>query len=101
MFVLVVAALVVYGSMVYTQQLWSKEYSNLKKMQRNEREMVAANEALKNQLAQQAERPESGLIPRSPAAMLIVPAAPERPAPTANQAIAPSPKSYPETPMGY
>lgn len=63
-FVLVTAALVVYGSTIYMQQLWSKEYGKLKMMQRSERQMIAVGEGLKNQLIQQAEQPGSGLVPK-------------------------------------
>lgn len=98
--VLVTLALVVYGSTVYTQQLWSKEYHNLQSMERNERQMTMTGEVLKNQLAQQAERPASGLIPRTPAGMIAVPSAPQRPA-TPSNASSPPVTPTPDAPLGY
>jgi len=65
-FALVIATLIVYGGTVYMQQLWSKEYRKLKTMQRSERQMLAASEVLKNQIIQQAESPNSGLVAKSP-----------------------------------
>ncbi|WP_199290447.1 hypothetical protein [Leptolyngbya sp. FACHB-36] len=97
--VLVIAALVLYGSTVYTQQLWSREYNKLKTMQRNERQLTTTSEALKHQLAQQAERPNSGLIPRTPANTLFLQPAPPRPAPPVQSA--PQPQSTASTPLGY
>lgn len=98
--VLVTAALAVYGSTVYTQQLWSKEYHRLQTMERNERQMVTTQEALKNQLAQQAERPASGLIPRTPDGIVTVPAAPQRSAKPATLS-SPKPTPKPAAPLGY
>ncbi len=101
-FVLVIAALVVYGSTVYTQQLWSKEYRKLKTLQRSERQFLAAGELIKNQITQQAEQPGSGLVARSTSNMIFLKPAPLRSQPAAdstaatNQAKPTSPK-----PLGY
>lgn len=77
-FFLVTAALVVYGSTIYMQQLWSKEYRKLQTLQRSERQMIAAGSVLKNQIAQQAEQPGSGLVPQSPNSTILLKPAPER-----------------------
>jgi len=77
-FALVIATLIVYGGTVYMQQLWSKEYRKLKTMQRSERQMLAASEVLKNQIIQQAESPNSGLVAKSPQHTLILESAPIR-----------------------
>ena len=77
-FALVITTLVVYGGTVYMQQLWSKEYRKLKTMQRSERQMLAASEVLKNQIIQQAESPNSGLVAKSPKHTLILESAPIR-----------------------
>ncbi len=99
-FVLAIAALVVYSSTVYTQNLWSKEYRKLKTLQRSERQLVAAGEVLKNQLAQQAERPGSGLVPKSPDSSLYLPPSPPRPLlDTATVTPPPAPPS--DSPVGY
>lgn len=99
-FVLVVAALTVYSSTVYMQQLWSKNYRNLKNYQRSERQIIAANESLKNQLAQQALRPGSGLVPQTAANTIFLQPAPQRPA-QAREATPPQPESIPDAPVGY
>jgi len=78
-FVLVTAALVVYGSTVYTQQLWSKEYRKLKHLQRSERQMVSATALTQGELAQQAQRPGSGLVPKTSTNMLFLQPSPPRP----------------------
>ena len=99
--VLVAAMLVVYGSTVYTQQLWSKEYRKLKTSQRNERQLVSASEALKAQAAQQSERPGSGLVPQIPADLLFVQPSALRPQQSLN-AIAPPPTApAAAAPAGY
>ncbi|MBF2028118.1 MAG: hypothetical protein IGS48_15350 [Oscillatoriales cyanobacterium C42_A2020_001] len=77
-FVLVTAALVVYGSTIYMQQHWSKEYRKLKTMQRSERQMIAAGELMKNQLIQQAEQPGSGLVPRTSEHTIVLEPSPSR-----------------------
>jgi hypothetical protein len=98
--VLVLAMLVVYGSTVYTQQLWSKEYRKLKTSQRHERQLVSASEALKTQAAQQAERPGAGLVPQTPADLLFVQPSALRPQQSLN-AIAPPPTAPVAPPAGY
>ncbi|MBM0741400.1 hypothetical protein JOY44_07170 [Phormidium sp. CLA17] len=77
-FTLVVATLVMYGGTVYMQQLWSKEYRKLKTMQRSERQMLAASEVLKNQIIQQAESPNSGLVNKSSQHTLVLESSPLR-----------------------
>ncbi|MDX2243026.1 MAG: hypothetical protein NW224_20290 [Leptolyngbyaceae cyanobacterium bins.302] len=104
-FVLVTAALVVYGSTIYMQQHWSKGYNKLKSMQRSERQMIAAEGLMKNQLIQQAEQPGSGLVPRTSDHTIVLEPAPERVPVTANPVL-PNPvlKVEPSTqsePLGY
>jgi len=99
-FILVTATLIVYGSTVYTQQLWSKEYRKLKTLTRNEREMVATNEGLKNQLALQAGRPGSGLVPQTPDSTIFLQPALQRQAPIPSPSV-PKAAAAPNTPLGY
>jgi hypothetical protein len=101
-FVLVVVALVVYGGTVYTQQLWSKEYRKLKTMQRSERQMLAASEVLKNQIIQQAESPNSGLVAKSPQHTLVLESAPLRTVkPASMPAVIKADPSATLPPLGY
>ena len=78
-FLLVASMLVVYGWTVYSQQLWSKEYRKLETLQRHERQLTTTNEVLKNQMALQAERPNTGLVAPSPASAIFLPPAPQNP----------------------
>ncbi|MBW4619041.1 MAG: hypothetical protein KME17_06745 [Cyanosarcina radialis HA8281-LM2] len=88
----------VYAWTVYIQQMWSKEYRQLENLQRQERQMTAANEALKNQLAKTAENPHSGLVPPSLANNIFVPSAPQRQLAPKSAAV---PPPIPKKPLGY
>lgn len=99
-FCLISATLALYGWTVYTQQLWSQEYRKLEKLQRHERLLTSTNEVIKNQLAKQAERPDTGLVAPNPANMLFLPPAPQRPPKEAPSATS-DPKPAPNMPLGY
>lgn len=72
-FCLATAVLITYGSTVYIQQEWSDAYRKLENLQREKRELIAASELMKNQLAQQASLPNAGLMPPSPANTIFLP----------------------------
>lgn len=72
-FCLVASALGVYAWSVCIPKLWSQEYRKLETLQRHERHFTAIGETLKNQLAQQAERPETGLAKLNPAQVIFLP----------------------------
>lgn len=98
-FSLIASTLAVYGWTVYSQQLWGTEYHRLEALQRQERQLTAANEVLKDQMAQEAEDPASGLlIPDPTHAIFLQPAPTTEPAPV--QA-APAPKPLQTAPLGY
>ncbi|MER3477219.1 MAG: hypothetical protein C4287_12805, partial [Leptolyngbya sp. ERB_1_2] len=78
-FVLAGAVLVVYGWTVYAQQLWGKEYSKLEQLRRNERQIMASGEVLKNQIANQSNRPGASLVPQNPNSLIFLKPAPARP----------------------
>ncbi len=99
----VVAALAVYGWTVYTQQLWSREYRKFEILQRQERQLVAADEVLKNQMARQAESPESQLVLPGTQNTVFLPAPPQHlvpvmPPPIPQATSSPPP---PNRPLGY
>lgn len=96
---LVGSVLAVYGWTVYSQQLWSTNYQRLETLQRNERQLTAANEVLKNQIAQQAESPNSGLVIPRPDQTIFLQPAPLRD-PVAAPA-SPAPDLQPVRPLGY
>ncbi|MCL1471504.1 hypothetical protein [Argonema antarcticum] len=99
-FLLVGAVLLVYGSTVYAQQLWSKEYRKLEILQRKERQLTTAGEILKNKLAQGAEHPDNGLVSPTPDNNLFLVPSPRS---TATEKTAPKPSSpkLTPTPVGY
>ena len=100
--ILVSGVLVVYGSTVYTQQLWSREYRKLAQYQRQERQLTAAGEILKNQLANQAENPDTGLVLPSPDSNLFLEASPSRLAPETKTPLSPTPNpKLTPRPIGY
>lgn len=98
-FGMVVSVLAVYGWTVYSQQLWDREYRRLESLQRQERQLTAANELLKTQMAQEAEHPSSGLVSPSLDRAIFLRPAPQRP-PRNPAATTPSP-SVPLGPIGY
>lgn len=99
-FLLVATTLSIYSWTVYTQQQWSKEYRKLEDLQRQERQLTTANAVMKNQLAQQAEKPGTGLVPPTPSHPVVLPSAPQRPFQTTpTQSADPEPMA--KTPLGY
>lgn len=70
-----------YASTVHAQQQWGRAYRNLENLQRQEAQLTSAHEMLRQQLAQEAELPQSGLVPPSPDTVLFLETATPRPAP--------------------
>lgn len=99
-FLLVTTTLAVYSWTVYSQHLWGKEYSRLKTLQRNERQLTSVNESLKNQLAIQAEDPSLGLISPSPRDTVFLEPLPQRYSQSAPVA-QPDPSPSVPKPLGY
>jgi len=60
-----VGSLAIYLSTVRIPQLWSQEYESLGALQRQEQQLVAIDEALKYDIAQQAEKSELEMLPIS------------------------------------
>jgi hypothetical protein len=89
--------LVIYAWTVYSQQLWGKEFDHLAKLRRDERQLGANSAMLQNQIANQATRPGTTLVPRTPDSMIFLKPAPVRNAPP----VAPAPQSLPVAPLGY
>lgn len=93
---LVTGALVVYGSTVYVDKSTSRSISQLDALQGESQQLTSANEALKQSLAEQAVRPDSGLKPYQPDDTLFVSPAPPRATAEANK---PAPEM--PVPLGY
>lgn len=103
--VLVSACLSIYGWTVYYQQMWNQEARKLDSLRRHEQQLAAANELLKHEVAQQAERPGSNLVAPKPENLVFLEPTPPRYQPSNSQPSAPgSEKSLSETmevPLGY
>jgi hypothetical protein len=65
-FCLLGSTLGIYAWTVYIPKVWDKEFGKLETLQRHERHLLSTNETLKHQLAQQAEKPETGLTHPQP-----------------------------------
>lgn len=94
------ATLTMYASTVYHQQQWSQEYGRLESLRREERQLSATNEVLKNNIAESAEQPNTGLVPPEAAPTIVLEPAP----PSKSAAPKPTPtKMTPlvEEPLGY
>jgi len=97
---LVGATLAVYSWTVYSQQQWAKEYHKLETLQRDERHLTKTNEVLKNQLAQQAESPATGMVVPNPAQTIFLPQVEENQVQnTPKQEAKPEPAA--RIPLGY
>ncbi len=99
-FSLIIGLLAVYGWTVYTQQRWGRAYSHLEALQKQERQMTAASEVLKNQMAKQAEAPDVGLALPDPGNTVFLTPAPQR-APVEPEVNLPPPQPIPARPLGY
>lgn len=100
-FFLVGATLTLYSWTVYNQQQWSQDYRKLETLQRHERDLTRANEVMKNQLAQQAESPATGLINPTHTNTIFLPPAPETQPYRASIEEISKPEPEVKTPLGY
>ncbi len=85
-FTLIVSSIAVYISTVRIPQIWSKEYRNLETLQRQERQLTAINETLKQKIARQAEKAETNLVPLTSTNAIFLPPASIIPQADANAA---------------
>lgn len=97
---LVAGVLTVYGWTVYIQQRWGQEYDRLETFKKQERQLVSANELLKNQMAEQAENPTAGLLLPDPSNAIFLTPAPQRPQVKPKSTV-PAVESSPTRPLGY
>lgn len=100
-FCLATAVLIAYGSTVYIQQEWSTEYRKLERLQREKRELIAADELVKNQLAQQASLPGTGMVAPSPNNTIFLPKAGTLVAAPAPKTTTPLVEMAGRAPVGY
>lgn len=97
--VLVSAVMGAYSQVVYTKQNWGQEYRKLERLQKEERQMTAFNEALKNEIAQTAKQEGTGLITPDANSMIVLEPAPVRPL---REKSSTQPESFStQQPLGY
>lgn len=102
-FGLTFAVLLTYASMVFIQQQWSEEYQKLESLRREARNLTEADAIFKDNLAQQAERLETGLVMPTPENNIYLSPSSERqpPKPTTEKP-QPEDKNAPSNlPLGY
>lgn len=68
------ASIGLYFSTVQIPRLWSQEYHHLENLQRQERQLIAINETIKYQIAQEASQDERLDISKPESAVFISPA---------------------------
>ncbi|ACK65239.1 conserved hypothetical protein [Rippkaea orientalis PCC 8801] len=100
-FALVTLTLIVYGWTVCVPSLWSQEFRRLTKLQQDERQLVGTNETLKHQLAEQAQKPGSGLTQPHPSQSIFLPPTKVSPIVPKTTASAQGDPFVPETPIAY
>lgn len=99
-FLLVGAALFIYGSTVYYQQQWGTSFRELESLRRQERKLTSINESLKTQFSKQAEEPGSGLVPPNLKQMIFLKPTPVKP-PESEEIIGEEPPTSDNRPVGY
>lgn len=97
---LVALTLGIYGWTVHIPQNWTREYEKLERLQQAERQLIANTQAIKHQLALQAEKPDSGLVKVAPQQNIFLPAASVAAAPSAKTA-PPAPLPVVRQPLSY
>lgn len=100
LFLSLAATVTVYSRKEYVEGEWSKSYGELEALLRDERELIATNEALKNQLATEAEKPETGLVPITPKTTIFLDPAEEHLVKESQTTIIPRTLGE-KTPLGY
>jgi hypothetical protein len=92
----------VYAWTVYTPKAWSHEFHKLQMLQRHERQLVANNESIKHQLAEQAAKPSSGLVNTTPQQNIFLAASPNKLSLSRTKSIqSPTPLRMPNKPIAY
>lgn len=97
---LILGVLATYGWTVYLQQQWGEAYESLETLKKQERQLVSANELLKNEIAEQAEKPTTGLLLPDPSNAIFLTPAPQRS--DIQPKSSPSPEAtFSNKPLGY
>ena len=99
--VLVAALLVAYGWSAYSQDSWLKARSKLETLKKQERQLMRTNEVLKNDLASQAQQPETGLVTPNPAEAIALEPSSQIAKPPKPLAPTTQPHRFTSLPLGY
>ncbi len=96
---LIASALGAYGWSVHSQQSWGESYRRLEVLRRNERQLMAGTEMLKQNIAQTADPKALGLEVRKSENAVFIKAAPQR---TVAHPASPAKAKPPQSnPLGY
>ncbi|TVQ24101.1 MAG: hypothetical protein EA367_01885 [Leptolyngbya sp. DLM2.Bin15] len=99
MLALVASVLGVYGWTVYVQQSWGRAYHQLETLQRQQQQMTATLEMLKNQTAQSVDQHGSEYQLPHPDQLIFMAPSDPRPAHEPAEDLTPPPTTRP--PLGY
>ena len=94
----------VYGLTQAREAAWTQEYQTLEHYRTQEQQLRATNEVLKHQIAEGAQKPNTGLVEREPLDMIFLRPAPPRPEVSPqipNLELNLSPTSTTNKPLGY
>lgn len=100
-FLLVSTTLIVYGFTVYSEHLWSESYKQLQDLQRDERQLTKTDEMLKNQMAQEAQKPHSGFVSPTPANTIFLEETPPLSSPQADKELNKETLEQPSNALAY
>jgi hypothetical protein len=76
---MVLGVLPLYGWSVTTQRTWGERYETLEQLRRDERHYQSLTETLKHDITAKVEQNPAGLVPRSPANVVLLSPQPPRP----------------------
>jgi hypothetical protein len=94
-------SVIVYGYTARTQDIWKAQHKQLKRFQTQEHHKAVMAENIKQDLAQQAQQPSSGLVDPSPKRMVFIPSAPQRPVKAFASPAPPASAPKSKLPLGY
>ena len=63
---------IVYAQTNNTPKQWTQEYRKLRSLESDERNLIATDESIKNQIAVQAEKKETGLVNPVPTSVVFL-----------------------------
>lgn len=92
---------IVYGYTMHTQTTWRSQQAQLQRWEDQESKQAVMNETLKQQMAETAEQPTSGLVEPKPHLTIFIQSAPPRSPRPLPQPISPQLAPASKIPLGY